>query len=82
MGLAGMVTYTLWRDSTPVTWRALAKDGADLTPALAVSGPARTAVAVGETRDFTFTPADTGAYRLTAGLPGLPPRWSQEIVVR
>ena len=82
MGLAGPVAYTLWRDSTPATWHALAKDGADLPPALAVSSPARTLVSVGETRDFTFTPADTGAYRLTAGLPGLPPRWSREIVVR
>jgi FtsP/CotA-like multicopper oxidase with cupredoxin domain len=82
MGLAGPVTYTLWRDSTPVIWHAVAKDGADLPPSLAVSGAARTAVSVGETRDFTFMPADTGEYRLTAGLPGLPPQWSQEIVVR
>ena len=42
MGLAGVVSYTLLRDGRPVTWRALAKDGADLPPALAVSGPART----------------------------------------
>jgi FtsP/CotA-like multicopper oxidase with cupredoxin domain len=82
MGLAGPVAYTLWRDSTPATWQALAKDGADLPPSLAVSGPGRTLVSVGETRDFSFMPADTGKYRLTAGLPGLPPRWSEEIVVR
>lgn len=82
MGLAGVVIYTLWKDSTPATWRALAKDGADLPPILAVSGPSRTAVSVGETRDFIFIPADTGHYRLTAGLSGLPPTWSQEIVVR
>lgn len=81
MGLAGPVRYTLQRDSTPVTWRALAKDGADLPPALAVARSAVTVVSVGETSDFAFTP-ETGTYRLTAGLPGLPPAWSQEIVVR
>ena len=82
MGLAGVVSYTLLRDGRPVTWHALAKDGADLPPALAVSGPARTVVSVGETRDFTFTQADTGTYRLTAGIARLPATWSQTIVVR
>lgn len=82
MGLAGLVRYTLQRDSTPVTWQALARDGADLPPTLAVGGPAVTIVSVGETSDFRFTPADTGTYRLTAGLAALPPVWSQEIVVR
>jgi FtsP/CotA-like multicopper oxidase with cupredoxin domain len=82
MGLAGMVTYTLWRDSTPVTWRALAKDGADLPASLATTMPAHTMVAVGETRDFTFAPTDTGSYRLTAGPVGLPPTWSQAIIVQ
>lgn len=82
MGLAGLVRYTLQRDGAPVTWQALARDGADLPPALAVGGPAITVVSVGETSDFSFTPADTGTYRLTAGLAALPPVWSQEIVVR
>jgi len=82
MGLAGQVRYTLQRDSTPVTWQALAKDGADLPPALAVRGPAVVVVSVGETGDFTFAPADTGTYRLTAGPAALRPTWSQEIVVR
>lgn len=81
MGLAGKVVYTLWRDSTVVTWRALAKDGADLPTSLAATMPAQTVVAVGETRDFTFAPPDTGSYRLTAGLFGLPPTWSQAIIV-
>ena len=74
--------YTLLRDSRPVSWQALAKDGADLPAALAVRGPAVVVVSVGETSDVTFTPVDTGTYRLTAGLPGLPPTWSQEILVR
>ncbi len=82
MGLAGPVAYTLQREGTPVTWQALAKDGADLPPALAVNVPARAVVSVGETSDFAFAPAATGTYRLTAGIAGLPPTWSQDIIVK
>ena len=61
---AGYGDLVLLSDSTPVTWRALAKDGADLPAALATSGPARHLVSVGETYDFEFTPRDTQPLRL------------------
>lgn len=38
----------------PVQWTPVAKDGAAVPAAEAVSGPARQAIAVGETYDFTF----------------------------
>jgi len=61
---AGYADLVLVSDTTPVTWRALAKDGADLPAALATSRPARQSVSVGETYDFEFTPRDTRPLRL------------------
>ena len=81
IGLAYRLTFSLARDSTPATWRPLAKDGADLPPAQSEPGPARTALAVGETRDFEFVPPSAGEYvlRVTAG----PYRfWSERLVAR
>jgi FtsP/CotA-like multicopper oxidase with cupredoxin domain len=53
---AGSGVVALVSDSSPVTWRALAKDGADLPPALATSRPARQFMSVGETYDFEIVP--------------------------
>jgi len=61
---AGYADLVLLSDTTPVTWRALAKDGADLPAALATSEPAHHLVSVGETYDFEFTPRDTRPLRL------------------
>ena len=61
---AGSGEVVLLADSTPVTWRAVAKDGADLPPEQATERPARQAVAVGETHDFLYTPATPGELRL------------------
>ncbi len=47
----------------PVAWRAIAKDGADLPPALVQDGPADLRIDVGETYDFLWTPAP-GEYTL------------------
>ena len=55
---AGSGELTLLSDTTPVRWRALAKDGADLPAALATERPARQLVSVGETYDFEVTPKE------------------------
>jgi len=54
----------LWRDSTMLTWRILARDGADLPDADRVVHPARQAVSIGQTADFEFTPSAPGDLRL------------------
>jgi manganese oxidase len=56
-------------DSSLVAWRALAKDGADLPPALAVpaSGPLLTGP--GEVADFEFTPERPGELVLEIDSP-------------
>ena len=51
-------------DSTPLTWRALAKDVVTLAPRHAVSGPAVQTVSVGETYDFALTPPAPGPLRI------------------
>jgi manganese oxidase len=56
--------FSLLRDTIPVAWRAVAKDGADLSPAQARVGPARQIIGVGEVYDFEFTPEDAGELRL------------------
>ena len=53
------------RDSTALTWRAVAKDGMDLPPDLATVRPARQQLGNGETYDFEFTPEVPGEYRFT-----------------
>jgi FtsP/CotA-like multicopper oxidase with cupredoxin domain len=53
-----VVTLVAAGDSTPLAWRARAKDGADLPPHARVEGPARLRrFGVGETYDFEWTPA-------------------------
>lgn len=55
---AALVRVELVADSVPVTWRALAKDGADLTAAVRRQEPAALrSLGVGETYDFEWTPA-------------------------
>jgi FtsP/CotA-like multicopper oxidase with cupredoxin domain len=48
------------RDGKPLRWRAIAKDGADLPPNLAVEGPAENWSTAGETYDFAYSPTATG----------------------
>ena len=55
----------LMRDSTPVTWRAVAKDGMDLPRDQATLRPAVQQMGNGETYDFEFTPTTPGDYRFT-----------------
>ncbi len=82
IGAARPFPFSLLRDSMPVTWRALAKDGADLPAYQATMRPATMQfVDVGETYDFEWRP-EPGDYLLTAGLPGQKPFYVQKIVVR
>ncbi len=53
----GKLIELLGTDGKPVTWRAAAKDGADLPPQMQVAGVAQQLAAPGETYDFAFTPA-------------------------
>jgi len=50
--------------NAPLSWRAIAKDGADLPSAQATTRPARQVIAVGETYDFEFQPKSPGELRL------------------
>jgi len=60
----GGLQVSLLAGASPVRWRALAKDGADLPPAQGIEQEARQVVAVGETYDFEFQPAAAGDLRL------------------
>ena len=53
----------LLRDSTLLEWRALAKDGMELPPDRAVTGPAEIQMGNGETYDFDFVPSAPGDLR-------------------
>jgi FtsP/CotA-like multicopper oxidase with cupredoxin domain len=44
------------RGETPVRWRPIAKDGADLPPALRAPAPARRMLSIGETLDVEIVP--------------------------
>jgi FtsP/CotA-like multicopper oxidase with cupredoxin domain len=60
----GGLQVSLLAGSSPVRWRAVAKDGADLPPAQSVDREARQVVSVGETYDFEFEPNTKGDLRL------------------
>jgi FtsP/CotA-like multicopper oxidase with cupredoxin domain len=55
----------LLRDSTPATWRAIAKDGMDLPADRATVRRAVQQMGNGETYDFELAPTEAGALRLT-----------------
>jgi len=58
------VVVSLRGEGTPIQWKAIAKDGADLPPSQATLRVARQVVAVGETYDFEYEPATPGELRL------------------
>lgn len=82
IGPAQRVFFAVRRDSTILTWRLLAKDGADLPPRLTVVGPARKRIAVGETFDAEFTPPAPGEYLLTMGPPANQMGYRLRLIVR
>jgi hypothetical protein len=59
-----IATVCLRGDGGPVTWRAIAKDGADLPPSQATKRPASQIISVGETYDFEYEPTAPGDLRL------------------
>lgn len=60
----------LTRDDAPVTWRAIAKDGADLPARLATPGEADLEINPGETYDFEIDADEPGELHLEVALPG------------
>jgi len=58
------IRVELRRDTTLLSWRALAKDGSELPAARQLARPARQQISIGETYDFELTPAAAGEYRL------------------
>jgi len=58
------LAISLLSGDAPVSWRAIAKDGADLPPRHATMRSARQVIAVGETYDFEFQPQSPGELRL------------------
>lgn len=72
----------LLRDSTPETWRAIAKDGMELPAERARTGPAVQQLGNGETFDFEFTPRDAGTLRFLVTTGGDVPLVSMPVRVR
>ncbi len=58
------LTFTLRNDTTIARWRPLAKDGADLPPAMRALQAAFVEMGPGQTNDFAFTPTRPGTWRM------------------
>lgn len=56
-------SISLLSGDSPVKWRAIAKDGLDLSPSHALVKPAHQPITVGETHDFEFQPREAGELR-------------------
>lgn len=82
IGPAGGVVYQLRRDTTLVTWRPAAVDGADLPASQAAERPARRFVQIGQTFDAEYTPHSAGDYTLTASVPGGAVVFTQRLTFR
>lgn len=81
IGAAGRLIFAIRQDSTVMTWRRLAKDGADLPPLLAITSPASRRLGVGEMFDAEFLPPSPGEYRLTVGSPNRQMKYSRRLIV-
>jgi FtsP/CotA-like multicopper oxidase with cupredoxin domain len=81
IGPAGMMSVWITRDGETVPYVLHAKDGADLPEHQRVSVTNLQRIGVGETADFTWTPAEPGVYQLLVGPApdsGLTQRWVVE----
>jgi FtsP/CotA-like multicopper oxidase with cupredoxin domain len=58
------LAVSLLSGDKPVSWRAIAKDGADLPPGQATARPTQQVIGVGETYDFELQPKSSGELRL------------------
>jgi FtsP/CotA-like multicopper oxidase with cupredoxin domain len=76
-----LLAVSLVAGSSPVTWRAISKDGADLPLSQATQRPAQQTVSVGETYDFEFEPQSTTALRLEIFRPARAASAQSQIVV-
>ena len=66
------ISVVLMRDASPLPWRPLAKDGADLPPTRRVPRLDRQAISIGETLDLEVTPDTPGEMRIEVrGATGL-----------
>jgi manganese oxidase len=72
-------TIRLLRDGQVVSWRLLAKDGADLPAAQRLSAPASLTLGVGETHDVEWTPPAPGLYLLEVRTTYYPQRGGAQI---
>ena len=75
------VLFELVRDTTVTTWRPLAKDGADLPPARAVSRRATLLTGPGETADFEIVPRQGDSLRLVLSGPYSEVPWTRTLVL-
>jgi hypothetical protein len=76
-----LLKVSLLAGASPVTWRAIAKDGADLPIPQATDRPARQIVSVGETYDFEFEPRSATELRLEVFRPARAAVAQSQIVV-
>lgn len=81
IGPAARFDFMIFRDSSLIHWRLVAKDGADFPPNQVRVTPARFNFDAGETFDaeVVFEP---GVYRLEAGWDPAKPKYSRRLVVR
>ena len=82
IGAGGIFDFVLRRDTSVMTWRPVAKDGAELPASAQRLVPARRGVSVGETFDAEWTPPARGDYMLTASNRGGRIYARQKITVR
>jgi FtsP/CotA-like multicopper oxidase with cupredoxin domain len=75
------IRFVLRQGGRPVSWRPVAKDGADLPPALAQSRPAELVTGPGETEDVEIQAAAPGEWVLEVSAPFADPVWTREMRV-
>jgi FtsP/CotA-like multicopper oxidase with cupredoxin domain len=81
IGPASGFRFVLLRDSSMVSWRRIAKDGADLLPSQRALAPADQWLDVGETADVLMRPV-RGEYRLVAARDLKEPYSVQRVIAR
>jgi FtsP/CotA-like multicopper oxidase with cupredoxin domain len=77
---AAHMRVSLRRAGTPVQWRIIAKDGADLPSPAATVQSADLPITVGETYDFEYEATDPQELALEIYLPGVKTRATQALV--
>lgn len=74
--------FALRQDTTPVTWKPLAKDGYYLPSGNRNESPAIRRLNVGETFDAEFAATAPGEYKVTVRRPGKPDFWVRRVIVK